>query len=431
MPKITKRTVDAAAPDKARRYHVWDTELRGFGLLVLPSGVKSYVYQYRTPEGITRRATIGKHGDWTAEQARDKAEDMRSAVKAGRDPLGEKRQIRQALTVAELLDAYTQSAQFAAKAPATRYNDHGRIERHLKPLLGRRHLHLLTRDEIERAMGAIRDGKTAVTVKTKARGKARVRGGYMAARDSIGLLRSAFNWALHERIVKANPCEHIRLAASSTRDIILEDADDYRRLFQALDRMEQEKRIRGAAADAIRVIALTGARRGEIAGLRWSHVDMKRGQLVLPPSAHKTGRKTGKPREIGLPAVAQAIIARQPSGAPDDLVFKPAKGDGTISLTKVWYAVRAEAKLPEGIGLHGLRHSIGSTMAWAGAGAPEIMQALGHSQLSTVQKYIHWAGNARQALSERAASVALAGMAVSNGDKPAAVVDMPKGRARP
>jgi hypothetical protein len=48
-----------------------------------------------------------------------------------------------------------------------------------------------------------------------------------------------------------------------------------------------------------------------------------------------------------------------------------------MSLTKVWYAIRAEAKLPEGIGLHGLRHSIGSTMAWAGAGAPEIMQALG------------------------------------------------------
>jgi hypothetical protein len=79
---------------------------------------------------------------------------------------------------------------------------------------------------------------------------------------------------------------------------------------------------------------------------------MKLGMLVLPPTAHKTGRKTGKAREIGLPAVAQAIIARQPDGKPDDYVFRPAKGDGAMALSKIWRAVRAEAQLPEGIGLH-------------------------------------------------------------------------------
>jgi integrase len=428
MPKITKRTVDAAAPDPDRRYHLWDTEIRGFGLLVLPSGVKSYVYQYRTPEGVTRRATIGKHGEWTAEQARDKADDMRRDVKAGHDPLGEKRSIRQAPTVDAVLDAYVDSERFKSKAPSTQAIDRGRIERHLRPLLGRKHAHLLTAGEVERAGAAIRDGKTAVTVKTKKRGKARVTGGEGTARMAVELLRSAFSWAVREGIVKSNPCEHVSTGSSGTRDTILEDAADYARLFQTLDAMERQKRIRGAAADAIRMIALTGARRGEVAGLRWSHVDMKRGMLVLPPAAHKTGRKTGKPREIGLPAVAQAIIARQPERKPDDFVFQPSKGDGAISLSKIWRAVRAEAELPEGIGLHGLRHSIGSTMAWAGAGAPQIMAALGHSQLATVQRYIHWAQNARQALSEEAASVAITGLAASTGTRPASVVDMPKGR---
>jgi Arm DNA-binding domain len=61
MPKLTKRTVDAATPE-ADRFIVWDIELKGFGLLVLPSGVKSYVYDYRTPEGLKRRITIGQHG---------------------------------------------------------------------------------------------------------------------------------------------------------------------------------------------------------------------------------------------------------------------------------------------------------------------------------------------------------------------------------
>ena len=96
--------------------------------------------------------------------------------------------------------------------------------------------------------------------------------------------------------------------------MILDDAEAYGRLFQTLDRMEAERRIRQPAADAIRVIALTGARRGEIAGMLWQHVDLKAGTVTLPPAAHKTGKKTGKPRIIGLPAAAQALIARQPQG---------------------------------------------------------------------------------------------------------------------
>src|SRR5258707_1098823 len=85
--------------------------------------------------------------------------------------------------------------------------------------------------------------------------------------------------------------------------------------------------------------------------------------------------------ENGNPAAAQAIIARQPEGTPEDLVFAPASGEGVISLSKPWAEVRAEAKLPEGIGLHGLRHSLASHMAMGGAAAAEIMTALGHTQL--------------------------------------------------
>ena len=76
MPKITKRVVDAASP-KLDRYIIWDSEIKGFGLLVMPSGIKSYFYNYRNAEGRERRATIGKHGEWTPTQARAKAEDYR------------------------------------------------------------------------------------------------------------------------------------------------------------------------------------------------------------------------------------------------------------------------------------------------------------------------------------------------------------------
>ena len=405
MPKITKRVVDAAAP-KHSRYIVWDAEIKGFGLLVMPSGIKSYFYQYRTSEGRQRRATIGKHGEWTPTEARGKAEDHREAVRAGRDPLADKRALKEAPTVNEILDVYLASESFKDKAPSTQRVDKGRIERHLRPLLGRKHAHSLNSEDIKRTFNAIREGNTAKDVKTRKRGRARVTGGPGTARMAIELLRLVFNWAK----VKPNPCDGVKTGSSGTRETILEDADGYRRLFATLDRMEAERRIRSPVADAIRLIALTGCRRGEAASLLWRDVDLKQGRIVLPPQSHKTGRKTGKPREIVLPAEAQKIIARQTEGRPEDFVFAPARGDGAVELSKAWRKVRKEAELPPALGLHGLRHSIASHLAMSGAQAPEIMTAMGHRQLSTVQRYIHFAQSTRQALAERAASVALAGM---------------------
>jgi integrase len=414
MRKITKRVVDAQTVG-AERFIVWDIELKGFGLLVLPSGVKSYLYQYRTPEGRKRRITVGKHGEWTPEQARKKAEDYREIVRHGGDPLGAKRALREAATVSDMLDAYLASESFEDKAEITRAIDRGRIERHLRPLLGKKHAHLVTESDVKRAFNAIRDGKTAVDVKTRKRGRARVRGGPGAARMAIVLLSIIYNWAIRTKLIKAeNPCQHVDIGSTGTREAILEGAADYAELFKTLDRMETERRVRAPAADAIRLIALTGCRRGEAANLRWRHVE--RDRIVFPSREHKTGKRTGKPRIIALPAAAQAIIARQPEGKPDDYVFAPAKGDGgAMELTHVWDKVRKEAKL--NCSLHGLRHSTASHMAMAGAEAAQIMAVLGHRQLSTVQRYIHFAKDARSALAEQAAAVAIAGMTATSKPK--------------
>lgn len=283
--KSPSEFVDAAA-SKATPYIVWDSEIKGFGLLVMPTGIKSYFYQYRTAEARQRRATIGKHGEWTATEARAKAEDFRESVRAGRDPLADKRALKEAPTVGEILDAYLQSESFKDKAVSTQAVDRGRIARHLRPLLGRKHAHALSQEDVKRAFNAIRDGNTAKDVKTRKRGRARVTGGPGTARMSIDLLRTIFNWA----VVKPNPCDGVSTGRSGTREAIVEDAASYARLFGTLDLMETERRIRTPVADAIRLIALTGCRRGEAAGLRWRHVDLKQGRIVMPPQSHKTGR---------------------------------------------------------------------------------------------------------------------------------------------
>ena len=99
-------------------------------------------------------------------------------------------------------------------------------------------------------------------------------------------------------------------------------------------------------------------------------------------------------------------------------------------MSGVWRKVREEANLPEGIGLHGLRHSLASHMAMNGAEAAEIMTAMGHRQLGTAQRYVHWAQDARVALAERATAHIAAALTPKPKKKTAKVVPIKKGARR-
>jgi len=85
MASLTKRVVDAAKP-AAKEYVLWDLELPGFGLRVKPTGTKTYIVQYRTHGGRSRRLSIGKHGIFTPDEARNRAKRHLVAAGDGRDP---------------------------------------------------------------------------------------------------------------------------------------------------------------------------------------------------------------------------------------------------------------------------------------------------------------------------------------------------------
>ncbi|KZK81462.1 hypothetical protein PsAD13_04414 [Pseudovibrio sp. Ad13] len=82
MPNITKRTVDAARP-ASKKQIFWDGKLKGFGLQVMPSGAKTFVVQYRTHEGRSRRMSLGRYGELTPDQARDLATNVLATVRNG------------------------------------------------------------------------------------------------------------------------------------------------------------------------------------------------------------------------------------------------------------------------------------------------------------------------------------------------------------
>lgn len=429
MPKISKRTVDTLAIP-AKRQWLWDTELKGFGVALRPTGTHSFVFNYRDKHGSLRNITIGKVGTMTPDEARKRAELLRRDVMDGRSPIAEKRAAKQAMTVGELLDAYLSSDRFKKKAASTQAVDRGRIERHLRPLLGKIVLEALTPGDIAAAHGKIVVGKTAMAAPSEnKRGRILVKGGEGTARMAVRLLRAILSWGMAAKVLPASVTPDlvagVDIGRDGKRDLILDDPEAYARLWRVLDRLtdpdrleDGEKLMRYEVADAIRVIALTGARKGEIVGLRWRHVDLMGGTLTLPLDAHKTGRKTGQERIIGLPALASAIIANQPAGGPDDLVFTPARGGERLDLSKPWRIIRDATGLPAGIGLHGLRHSLATQMAMNGAEAAEIMSALGHRDITTSQKYVHWARDKRQALAEKAAAgitAAITGSVVDTG----------------
>ena len=150
--KITKRVVDGVEARDAT-YLIRDTDLKGFVLVVTPAGAKSYAVDYRAGSGRgspKKRLTIGKHGSpWTPETARIEAKRLLAEVAAGRDPAKARKEDRKAPTFDQLTDFYL-SEGVGHKKPSTLKADRGRIEHHLRPLLGKLRADRIVRADVER-----------------------------------------------------------------------------------------------------------------------------------------------------------------------------------------------------------------------------------------------------------------------------------------
>ncbi len=397
--KITKRAVDAAVPG-SRDAFLWDTDQIGLGLKVTPAGARIYVLQYRIGRRL-RRYTIGRHGaPWTPEAARQEAARLLGLIAAGTDPADAKAASRSELTMTELCDLYL-SEGCATKKPSTLVTDRRNIERHIKPLLGRKGVRAVTVGDIERFQRDVAAGKTAADVRTRPRGRAIVAGGQGVAVRTLAVLGAIFTFAVKRKLRPDNPVRGVERFRGQRKERFL-TIGELAQLGDALTAAERDG-FSPVAIAAIRLLVLTGARKSEILTLRWAWVDFERSCLRLPDS--KTGAKA-----VPLGAPALELLASLPHVENNPHVL-PGENTGGhfVGLQKAWARLRERAGLSD-VRVHDLRHSFASVAVAGGDSLYLVGKVLGHRQARTTEAYAHLQDDPVRAVADKTARSIAAAM---------------------
>ena len=386
MPRLTDQTVRKALPPAQGQVIFWDDEIKGFGLRVTPGGAKAFILDYRA-EGRQRRITIGSSPDWTVAAARDAAKTLKRDVDLGTDPMGNRHDERSAPTINELWDKY-QREHLNLKTDRAQVDEKSMWNNIILPRFGKMKLTAITASEIDdlhRDITTIR--KTPVR-----------------ANRVIEVLRKAFNLAIRWKWLKENPVTGVRRNPEEKRNRYL-NKQEIAALVAALNEHKEAD-----SANAIKLLMITGARKGEVLGATWEMFDLENG-IWTKPSSHTKQRKLHR---VPLSAPALRLLKDIKEESTSPYVFPGADKKPLQDVKRTWVTVCKRAGLVEptpkkdrkgkdvkdkdgeivmvltpNIRIHDLRHSFASILVSGGASLPLIGQMLGHTQVSTTQRYAH------------------------------------------
>ena len=366
MPKLTKRIIDATEP-QVTEFFLWDENIPGFGLRVMPSGRKSFVVQYRAGRR-PRRMSLGPSTVLTCDQARTRAITIIAAVKNGEDPAAVRAANRNAATVSDLAERFDKEHIAVRLKASTAKEYRGNLRRFILPALGRLAVPEITRADVAKFHHDLRhipyQANRCLEVVSK-------------------MFVLAEMWGL--RPDGSNPRKHIRKYPEEKRERFL-SAAELRRIGDVLREMEIEGIELPSAILAARLLILTGCRLGEIMSLKWEYVDFDEHALRLPDS--KSGKKTV---HLGTPAVECLQTAQRIHGNPW-VITGTLPGKSLSDMQPFWQRTRARAGLKD-VRIHDLRHTFASTAVASGQGLPMIGKLLGHTQVQTTARYAHLAAD--------------------------------------
>jgi len=385
--RLTDAGVEKLKP-AATEYIVWDSRVAGLGVRVRPSGHRSFVWHGHSNDAAVRQ-TVGSAALLTVEGARRECPALQNSVARS------KKGARAGPTVPLFRDyalGEWKDASGARWGKSQRTLVDWTLKKHFLPAFGSIPLDRIRRHDVERWFDDY--SKTAP-------------GG---ANHALSLLRQILRSAVATDLIAADPTRGIRKnpRPKFTRFLSTEEID---RLHRALHRLVEERPSYRAQSDIIRLLLLTGCRKGEIQQLKWSEIDGD----VLRLETSKTG-----PRTVWLSEAARAILARQPrtGGA---FVFPSPRNPArprTAETMRLWDRARAEARI-EDVRLHDLRHTVASQAVARGVALPTVARMLGHSDPKMTLRYTHVRDPDVEDAAERIGKViqaAMAGRQMTSGD---------------
>ena len=402
---------------------IWDTRLGGFGLRITSNAVASFILNYRNAEGKERRYTIGRWPQWNAKAAYDEAVDRKKEIKNGADPLAAKS--AEAIvnehaerTLADAARDYLKNYAEKSKRPSSVRDDRAMLDGVILPRLGSMPLSEIRTEHIEKLHSDLK----ATPIR---------------ANRILSLLSTLFNRVIasdeeaaehytgEEKIrwITTNPTKRVERYPENKRQVWL-DKDQLAALKRALDEYSSQD-----AADAIRLLVLTGSREMELLSARWDEFDLKRGIWTKP--SHHTKQKKIETLHLGDKALG--ILRRMAKTKTSEYLFpgqqtsQPTNGDESHRgyLKWAWMQITKNAGLAREykvpgkgkyqhkqfsrwkplVRVHDLRHTFASNLVSNGESLSTVGGVLGHTQSKTTDRYSHLAGIAKKKTLDRFAEI--------------------------
>jgi integrase len=368
---LTHRSIETLRPAEAP-YRVPDQRCKGLAVRVAPSGVKTWDLAYRIRgTGKMRRLSLGRTTDVGLEQARERANELTSAARGGRDLIGEEGEARDAaasrITVGSLINFYLRRRVVGRLRTAKSIES--RLRRTLAPILQRYAADICRRDIREILDNMVDQGKAREAEKRRQ------------------VCTAMFRRALSRDIVAADPTAGLEAYDRGTpRDRVL-SVEEIQRLWRWLD----SDALSLEAADILKLELLTGARCGEICGLRAEEIDRNKWVWTLSPSRSKNGRQRVTP----ILGVAREMLDQRLADVEQGPLFLLDKGVVVSSAHIGHYLLTRRMTLPIAVFTsHDLRRTFATMLAEMGITLDLVAAIVGHESggkdtRTLVRHYVH------------------------------------------